>query len=123
MVPESETIVAVKVADPAAGMIDYRLNILRIRVWEHFCQVIARSGKAWGTIGPRCDLPAHVPQNAEELKAAAAKPLGADRVSILRRTSGVRSRSSAERDLGFRSDATDGRRPDCFSGDGPLAPQ
>jgi hypothetical protein len=89
MVRESETIVAVKVADSAAGMIDYRLNILGIRVWEHSCQLIARSGKVGGTIGPRCDLPAHVSQNAGELKTAAAKPLGADRLSILRRTSGA----------------------------------
>jgi len=56
-------------------MIDYRLNILGIRVWEHSSPPIARSGKVWATIGPRCDWPANVPQNAEELKAAGANRL------------------------------------------------
>src|SRR5208283_4657067 len=59
----------------AALFIDYRLNILGIRVWERSCQLIARMGKDWGTIGPRWDLPVHVPRDAEELKTAAAEPL------------------------------------------------
>jgi hypothetical protein len=100
-------------------MIDYRLNIRGIRVWEQSCQPIARSGEVSGTIRPRCDLPAHVSQNAEELKAA-AKPLAADRLSILCRTSGFRFRTSAEPDPGFRSGATEGRGPDCGSGDEPA---
>ena len=54
--------------------IDYRLNILGIRVWEHSCQLIARSGQECGIIGLR-DLPAHVPKVTEELKTAAAGPL------------------------------------------------
>jgi hypothetical protein len=67
--------VAVRDTDPAGLFIDYRLNILGIRVWEHSCQLIARSGSEWSTIGPRWDLPVHIPKNAEELKAAAAEPL------------------------------------------------
>ena len=43
-------------------------KIRGIRVWEQSCQPIARSGEVWGTIRPRCDLPVHVSQNAEELK-------------------------------------------------------
>lgn len=73
--PRSERIVAVKVENLAARTIDYRLNILDVRVWEHSCQLIARSGREWGTIGPLWDLPVHVPSDAEELKAAAAEPL------------------------------------------------
>jgi len=75
MVQESETIVAVKAKDLAARAIDYRLNILGVRVWEHSCQLIARSGQEWSTIGPRWDLPVHVPKDAEQLKLAAAEPL------------------------------------------------
>ena len=77
MVRESETIVAVRVAELSALTIDYRLNILGIRVWEHSCQLIAKTGPGaeWSTIGPRLDLPVHVPENAEELKAAAPDPL------------------------------------------------
>ena len=59
----------------AALFIDYRLNIRGIRICEHSCQLIARSGKQWGKIGPRGHLPVHVPVNAEELKMAAAEPL------------------------------------------------
>jgi hypothetical protein len=51
------------------------LNILGIRVWEHSCQLIARTGENWSTIGPRWDLPVQVPKGGEELKAAAAEPL------------------------------------------------
>ena len=75
VVLENETIVAVREGDIAALFLDYRLNILGIRVWEHSCQLIARSGKEWGTIGPRLDLPVYVPKDAEELKTAAAEPL------------------------------------------------
>jgi hypothetical protein len=32
-----------KVADAVARTIDYRLNILGIRVWENSCQLVARS--------------------------------------------------------------------------------
>ena len=101
MVRESETIVAVRVADLSALTIDYRLNILGIRVWEHSCQLIAKTGPGaeWSTIGPRLDLPVHVPQNAEELKAGTAAP---DGISIQRRMSGVGSRGGSEKRQGFR---------------------
>lgn len=72
---EGEKIVAVRIASPSERFIDYRLNILGIRVWGDSCQLIAKSAAEWSTIGPRWDLPMHVPKNAEELKAAAAEPL------------------------------------------------
>ena len=89
---------AERVASPNGRFIDYRLNILGIRVWEDFCQLIARSGAEWSTIGTQRDLPVDVPQNPEELKAAAAEPLrltayqycaespGSDLVGMLNKT-------------------------------------
>ena len=59
-------------ADPEAGTIDYRLNILGIRVSEHGCQLVAKGGDGewWNTIGPCRDLPVHIPETPEELEAA-----------------------------------------------------
>ena len=64
-----------KVVDRNEGLIDYRLNILGIRVWENSCQLIAKGAGEWSTIGPRWDLPLHVPRNPQELKDAAADTL------------------------------------------------
>jgi|SRR5579871_2255700 len=58
-----------RVANASEGFIDYRLNILGIRVWRNRCQLIAENGKGWIPLGPRWDLPIQVPRNAEELKA------------------------------------------------------
>lgn len=89
---------AMRVVDRAARQIDYRLNILGIRVWENACQLISRSGLEWGTMGPPRDLPVHVPQNAAELQAAAADTVrltayqynaerpGSDLVEVLRKS-------------------------------------
>ena len=87
-----------KVANATAGTIDYRLNILGIRVWENGCQLISKDANgSWSTLGPRWDLPVQVPQNTEELKAAVADTLrltayqyvterpGSDLVEVLRR--------------------------------------
>ena len=57
------------------GVSDYRLNLLGVRVWEHSCQLIARSGQEWSTLGARWELPVHIPRSAEELKAAALDTL------------------------------------------------
>ena len=67
--------VLVRVENPAARFIGYQLHILGIRVWEHSCQLIARSGAEWSTLGPRSDLPVNVPHKADELKAASEDPL------------------------------------------------
>ena len=65
-----------RVVDRAARLIDYRLNILGIRVWEDACQLIAMSGGGgWSPLGPRWDLPVHVSQNVEELKTASVDTL------------------------------------------------
>ena len=64
-----------RVADVLNGSIDYRLNILGVRVWEGACQLIAKSGPGWETMGPRWDLPVQVPLNTDEVKAAAVDTL------------------------------------------------
>jgi len=66
---------AMRVVDRAARLIDYRLNILGIRVWEDTCHLISKSGQEWSPLGPRWDLPVQVPRNDDELKAAAADTL------------------------------------------------
>jgi hypothetical protein len=57
------------------GWIGHRLNILRIRVWADKCQLVARSGNRWITLGPQRALPVEVPNNPEELARAASDPL------------------------------------------------
>ena len=65
-----------KISNNTTRAIDYRLNILGIRVWENACQLIAKSGDgSWSGIGPRWDLPVSIPQNSEELKLASADTL------------------------------------------------
>lgn len=88
-----------KVANATAGTIDYRLNIIGVRVWEDACQLISKDANgSWSTLGPRWDLPVHVPRNNQELKAASADTLrltayqyvtekpGSDLVEVLART-------------------------------------
>ena len=60
-----------RVVDIPARAIDYRLNILGVRVWEKECQLIAKSNDEWSTIGPRWDLPVEIPNDATGLKTAA----------------------------------------------------
>lgn len=64
-----------KVAQGERGAIDYRLNILGIRVFEHSCQLIARNGRQWAPLGPPRTLPVYVPQNSGELIEAATDAL------------------------------------------------
>ena len=66
---------SMRVVNAVGGTIDYRLNILGIRVWKDSCQLVARSGKDWSALGPRWDLPVRVPENDGELKASASDTL------------------------------------------------
>jgi hypothetical protein len=98
--------------------------------WDLELHAVLKARKAsilrfqvWGTIGPRCDLLVHVLQNAEELKAAAAEPLDADRLSIRRRTSGIRSGGSAERASDFAAALQEAAVAVAAAVTGPLAPQ
>jgi hypothetical protein len=55
--------------------VGYRLNILGIRVSKKECQLVARSGSTWETIGAGRSLPVQIPQNVEQLKDAATDSL------------------------------------------------
>ena len=87
-----------KIVDKTGGSIDYRLNILGVRVWEGSCQLISKGNDGWTPLGPRWDLPVQVPRNEEELKLASSDTLrltayqfnherpGTDIVAVLNRT-------------------------------------
>jgi hypothetical protein len=64
-----------KVVNREERWIGFRLHILGIRVWEDACQLVAKNGDQWVTLGPPRELPVKVPSTAEELKEAAADPL------------------------------------------------
>lgn len=64
-----------RVANRSERWIGYRLNQLGIRVWQNACQLVARNGNEWITLGPPRTLPIQVPRSAEELKAAGSDPL------------------------------------------------
>jgi hypothetical protein len=55
--------------------IDYRMNLLGIRVWKDRAQLIARSGDEWTPLGPARELPLQIPKDASEIKAAASDTL------------------------------------------------
>jgi hypothetical protein len=55
-----------------AGTIDYRMNILGIRVTKCTAQLVARwHENDWTTIGPHRELPVRIPLTQSELKSAA----------------------------------------------------
>ena len=57
------------------GWIGHRLTRLGIRVWADRCQLVAKSGEEWMTLGPPRDLPVKIPATEAELLAAADDPL------------------------------------------------
>lgn len=63
------------VVNKEEGWIGYRLNILGIRVWRDKCQLSARSGDEWMTLGAPRTLPVEVPRDTDELAQAADDPL------------------------------------------------
>ena len=62
-------------ADLDKRHIDYCLNILGIRVWEASCQLIAKGDGEWASIGPKWDLPVHIPRTKDELRDSATDTL------------------------------------------------
>jgi len=52
------------------GAVDYRMNLLGIRVSNGAAQLIAKDRGGWTTLGPVHYLPLQVPSNTVELKAA-----------------------------------------------------
>lgn len=57
-----------RLVDQAGRFIDYRLNILGVRVWENECGLIARRSNTWFPIGQNAKLPIAIPRNMDELK-------------------------------------------------------
>lgn len=64
-----------KVINREERWIGFRLNILGIRVWDDACQLVAKSGNQWVTLGQSRCLPIQVPRTAEELADVATDPL------------------------------------------------
>jgi hypothetical protein len=68
-------VMAMRFVDQQERFIDYRLNLLGIRVWPHCCQLVSRSGNEWITLGPKWDMPVEVPRWSGDLKDAATDTL------------------------------------------------
>ncbi len=65
-----------KVVNREAGTIDYRLNLLGIRVSKDAAQLIARwRGDEWSTIGAQRELPIRFPLTPSELNDIAGDTL------------------------------------------------
>lgn len=58
---------ATRTVDARSRTIDYRLNILGIRVWGDACQLISKTGGQWVPIGTREMLPVRLVRSANEL--------------------------------------------------------
>src|SRR6185312_8063954 len=65
----------VTVINREEGWVGHRLTQLGIRVWPDRCQLVAKSGEQWMTLGPPRKLPLKVPGNPAELVSAANDPL------------------------------------------------
>jgi hypothetical protein len=57
----------VRVVNKREQCIGYRLNILGVRVYRDYCQLSAKSGSEWLTVGPTKPLPLFIPDNPIEL--------------------------------------------------------
>jgi hypothetical protein len=58
--------------------IEYRLNLLGVRVTATNCQLVARSPgttESWETIGPKRPLPLEIPTRSESLQSGSADAL------------------------------------------------
>lgn len=64
-----------RIVNPEAGWIDYRLHILGVRVREQSCQLVAKSGEEWIEMGPRWDLPVTIPASPADLNSGAVHTL------------------------------------------------
>jgi hypothetical protein len=58
---------SLRVVNKQEQCIGYRLNIIGVRVYRDYCQLAARSGDQWLTVGPLHDLPVIIPTNPVEL--------------------------------------------------------
>lgn len=56
-----------RVVNREARHIGYRLNLLGVRVFQSFCQLIGRQGEEWVTIGTPRPLPLVIPDDPAQL--------------------------------------------------------
>ena len=66
---------AVRIVDSEACHIDYRLNLLGVRVRDKDCQLIARGTGSWEPMGPKWELPVDIPADAATLRTASTDTL------------------------------------------------
>jgi len=66
---------AVRIVDSEACDIDYRLNLLGVRVRDKDCQLIARGNGSWEPMGPKWELPVNIPADEATLRAASTDTL------------------------------------------------
>lgn len=52
------------------GHIDYRLNLLGLRVTQTECQLIARGDGHWEAMGPKWPLPVEFPSGPESVRTS-----------------------------------------------------
>lgn len=64
-----------KIVDLESRRIDYRLNILGVRVWENSCRLIAKTEKGWVPVGGAHEFPVRVPEDAADLQSREQSPL------------------------------------------------
>ena len=64
-----------RVIDREAQQIDYRLNLLGVRVWRSACQLIAKGQGTWASVGPKRSLPIDIPYDEQTLSEAGSDAL------------------------------------------------
>src|SRR5438270_1142715 len=64
-----------RIVEPRDKPIDYRRNLLGVRVWKHECQLIARGSGTWEALGPMWPLPLEFPSGIDGLKQASTDTL------------------------------------------------
>jgi hypothetical protein len=64
-----------KIVDAESRRIDYRLNILGVRVWENSCRLIAKTEKGWIPVGGPHEFPLKVPEDSADLQSREQSPL------------------------------------------------
>ena len=59
-----------RIVNRGTATIDYRLHRrhMGVRVWKDRCQIIARFGVEWTTVGPQLELPLGVPSSMVDLR-------------------------------------------------------
>ena len=60
-----------RVANKLEQCIGYRLNVIGVRVYREYCQLVGRVDGDWTTMGPPRELPVTLPDDPAEIAADA----------------------------------------------------